>query len=120
MILKNVRHHWMIIWEVEKKLFWLILKRMIRDKVFADYQIPKLDLQLVLKFKKEQLPWFANWQHWGKGEYVTGLEPATNPLIGQAKARENGSLIFIEPGESKYYDLELEVLNNDGNDHRNF
>lgn len=72
---------------------------------------PKIGLSALLKFKKEQLPWFANWQHWGKGEYVTGLEPATNQLIGQAKARENGSLIFIEPGESRYYDLELEVLN---------
>lgn len=73
---------------------------------------PKIGIAALLKFKKEQLPWFANWQHWGKGEYVTGLEPATNQLIGQKKARENGSLIFIEPGETKYYDLELEVLNN--------
>ncbi|MCF0057034.1 aldose 1-epimerase family protein [Dyadobacter sp. CY356] len=71
----------------------------------------KIGISALIKFKKEQLPWFANWQHWGKGEYVTGLEPATNQLIGQAKARENGSLIFIEPGESKHYDLELEVLN---------
>lgn len=72
----------------------------------------KIGIAALLKFKKEQLPWFANWQHWGKGEYVTGLEPATNQLIGQKKARENGSLIFIEPGETKHYDLELEVLNN--------
>ncbi|MBE9464201.1 aldose 1-epimerase family protein [Dyadobacter subterraneus] len=74
---------------------------------------PKIGIAAVLKFQKEQLPWFANWQHWGKGEYVTGLEPATNQLIGQAKARENGSLIFIKPGESRYYDLELKVLNNE-------
>lgn len=71
----------------------------------------KISLSALLKFKKEQLPLFANWQHWGKGEYVTGLEPATNRLIGQAKAREDGTLIFIKPGETKYYDLELEVLN---------
>jgi len=71
---------------------------------------PKIGLAVALKFKKEQLPWFANWQHWGKGEYVTGLEPSTHPLTGQAKAREDGSLIFIEPGESRIYELELDVL----------
>jgi hypothetical protein len=72
----------------------------------------KLGLAVALKFKKEQLPWLANWQHWGKGEYVTGIEPSTHPLTGQAKAREDGTLIFIEPGESKSYELELNVLTN--------
>lgn len=70
----------------------------------------KLGLAVALKFNKEQLPWFANWQHWGKGEYVTGLEPTTHPLTGQAKTREDGSLIFIAPGERRTYDLELDVL----------
>jgi hypothetical protein len=70
----------------------------------------RLGLAVALKFKKEQLPWLANWQHWGKGEYVTGLEPSTHPLSGQSKAREDGTLIFIEPGESRSYDLELEII----------
>jgi hypothetical protein len=70
----------------------------------------RLGLAVAMRFKKAQLPWFANWQHWGKGEYVTGLEPSTHPLSGQAKAREDGSLIFIAPGESRIYELELEVL----------
>jgi galactose mutarotase-like enzyme len=70
----------------------------------------KLGLAVAMKFKKDQLPWFANWQHWGKGEYVTGLEPSTHPLTGQAKAREDGTLIFIEPGEKREYDVELEVI----------
>ena len=68
-----------------------------------------------LSFNKEQLPWLTNWQHWGKGEYVTGLEPGTNPPIGQAKAREQDSLIFLEPGESRKYDIEFEVLNDEQN-----
>ena len=70
----------------------------------------KLGFAVALKFKKEQLPWMANWQHWGKGEYVTGLEPSTHPLNGQAKAREDGSLIFIQPGEKREYDVELEII----------
>lgn len=70
----------------------------------------KIGLGVYLKFKKSQMPWLTNWQHWGKGEYVTGLEPGTHPPIGQAKAREQHTLIFLEPGETRSYDLEIEVL----------
>lgn len=71
---------------------------------------PHLGIALTFKFQKSQLPWLSNWQHWGRGEYVTGLEPGTHPPIGQAKAREQNSLIMIAPGERRKYDLELEVI----------
>lgn len=70
----------------------------------------RLGLALIIKFNKAQLPWLTNWQHWGEGEYVTGLEPGTNPPIGQAKAREENSLIYLSPGEKRMYDLEIEIL----------
>jgi hypothetical protein len=75
---------------------------------------PTIGLALSLRFKKEQLPWLINWQHWGKGEYVTGLEPSTNTLIGQAKARERKELILLQPGETRTYDVEIEVSENAG------
>lgn len=70
----------------------------------------QIGLALALRFQKKQLPWLTNWQHWGKGEYVTGLEPGTHPPIGQAKAREQEELIFLQPGETRAYNLEIEVL----------
>jgi hypothetical protein len=70
---------------------------------------PDLGLAVAIRFEKNQLPWLTNWQHWGKGEYVTGLEPGTNPPIGQAEARKQDQLIHIEAGESMAYDLELIV-----------
>lgn len=70
-----------------------------------------LGIGLFIKFNTDQLPWLINWQHWGKGEYVTALEPATNPPIGQAKARKEGSLIQLAPGEKRVYDLEINVVN---------
>ena len=73
---------------------------------------PQIGIALALRFQKKQLPWLTNWQHWGKGEYVTGLEPGTNPPIGQAKAREQNDLTLIAPGERRKYDLEMEVLYN--------
>ena len=69
-----------------------------------------LGLAVALHFQKEQLPWLTNWQHWGKREYVTGLEPGTNKVIGQKKAREEGALVMLQPGETRHYELEFEVL----------
>ena len=70
----------------------------------------RIGLGLVMRYKKRQLPCLANWQHFGPGEYVTALEPGTNPPIGQAKAREQKTLIHIAPGKSRTYDLEMTVL----------
>ena len=60
-----------------------------------------LGVAVVMRFNKAQLPWLTNWQHWGEGEYVTGIEPGTNPPIGQAKARKEKTLVFLAPGEEK-------------------
>lgn len=70
-----------------------------------------LQIAVQLTFNKNQLPWLINWQHWGNGEYVTGIEPATHPPIGQANARKDHTLIFLQPGEKKNYDVRIEVLN---------
>jgi hypothetical protein len=73
----------------------------------------RIGIALALCFQKKELPWLMNWQHWGKGEYVTGLEPATHPPLGQAKTRENGTLIMLEPGETRHYHLKIGILEED-------
>lgn len=70
----------------------------------------RIGLALVMRYKKRQLPCLANWQHFGPREYVTALEPGTNPPIGQSKAREQKTLVHIAPGKSRTYDLEMAVL----------
>jgi hypothetical protein len=70
----------------------------------------RLGLAMAMRYKKEQLPCLANWQHWGPGEYVTGLEPGTNPPTGQARARVQKRLIYLDPGQTRTYDLEIHVL----------
>lgn len=69
-----------------------------------------LGLALKMRYAKAQLPWLTNWQHWGFGDYVTALEPGTNPPTGQNRARQEGNLILLEPGETRIYQLELEIL----------
>ncbi|MBK5277296.1 MAG: aldose 1-epimerase family protein [Bacteroidia bacterium] len=73
----------------------------------------KLGFALSMRFNKKQLPVLVNWQHWGPGEYVTALEPSTNTLIGQSKARAQNELIQIAPGETRTYDIELKIINNE-------
>lgn len=68
-----------------------------------------LGLALRLSFDKRQLPWLTNWQHWGKGEYVTGLEPGTNPPLGQQKLRERKELIMLKPREKRTYELSIHL-----------
>lgn len=82
-------------------------------KCICGFYNSQIGIALALRFDKKQLPWLTNWQHWGKGEYVTGLEPGTHPPIGQAKAREDQQLIFLQPAEMRAYDLEIEVFEND-------
>ena len=69
-----------------------------------------LGFAVTLAFKNEQLPWLTNWQHWGPGEYVTGLEPGTNPPLGQKLMRERNELIILKPNEKKIYNLSLSIL----------
>ncbi len=72
-----------------------------------------LGFAVTLQFPKKQLPWFINWQHWGANEYVTGLEPANIPPIGQAAARQRGELELLAPGASKTYDLAVRIITNE-------
>ncbi len=69
----------------------------------------KIGLELEMKFKKTQLPKLCNWQHWGSGEYVTGIEPGTNWPIGQKAARENGELVFLQPNEKRKFSIEIKI-----------
>ncbi len=76
---------------------------------------PTIELAVALEFNKQELPWMTNWQHWGKGEYVTGIEPGTHPPIGQSKARENQTLIFIAPGHRVQYNLSFKAIHGNEN-----
>jgi len=89
---------------------FILPKADANNQVVCGYANDELELAFKISFSKEQFPWLINWQHWGKNEYVTALEPATNPPIGQTAAKENGTLIYLEPGEKREYELKLEVL----------
>ena len=46
----------------------------------------------------------------GEGEYVLGIEPGNCHVGGRKKAREDGTLEFIKPGEIREFKLEVEIV----------
>jgi hypothetical protein len=69
---------------------------------------------VVLRYDAERFPFFFQWRYLAAGTYVTGLEPSTNDLLGREEERAQGRLTLLEPGESRAYENEIELV--DGSD----
>lgn len=68
-------------------------------------------LALAIRFDPVQLPALFTWRMLGCGTYVMGIEPANCATIeGRVTAEKLGTLPFLEPGESRQYDLEFEAI----------
>ncbi len=65
---------------------------------------------LYISFRRDQLPRLIEWKMCAAGNYVVGLEPANCWADGRAAHRQRGDLQFLEPGETRHYDLEIGVL----------
>lgn len=65
---------------------------------------------LYVKYRQEELPCFNQWKMMSEKVYSVGMEPATNWVLGRAKAREDGLLQYLEPGEERNYHLEIGVV----------
>jgi hypothetical protein len=63
-----------------------------------------------VRFPIAELPRLIEWKMMGQGHYVCGLEPSTNWVGGRAGERAAGRLTYLEPGESRHYNLEIGVL----------
>jgi hypothetical protein len=72
---------------------------------------PQLGLGLRWKYKTAELPYLMEWKMMGEGAYVVGIEPANcNGLGGRATTREAGQLPMLAPGESRSYNISVEVV----------
>ena len=69
-----------------------------------------LETALAIRFNKNQLFNFGQWKQMGEGEYVLGMEPSNCYVGGRADARQNNTLEYLEPGEIKRFDLDIEIV----------
>ena len=63
-----------------------------------------------ITYDKTTMPYFTQWKNPSQGEYTTGLEPANCRVEGRAKYRDDGALIFLDPGEVVEYTTKFGVL----------
>lgn len=63
-----------------------------------------------LRYRLSELPRFIEWKMVSQGEYVLGLEPANCLVEGRDKERQRGTLVHLEPGETRSYHLQVEIL----------
>jgi hypothetical protein len=80
----------------------------IRNPHFPLPGAPK-PVSVHLSWSPPQLPRLVQWKMAGAGEHVLGIEPANCHVEGRAVERERGTLEILSPGESRTYDLTLEV-----------
>jgi hypothetical protein len=70
----------------------------------------KLGLAFELEYEHAMLPRLSNWQHFGPGgSYVTGVEPFSGSLLGKANDDHPRAEQWLEPGESKRYQVTMKV-----------
>jgi len=63
-----------------------------------------------LSWDSATMPHFFEWQNLRDGAYAVGLEPSTNHVEGELAARENGTIAWLEHGESREYRSSIRVL----------
>ena len=56
------------------------------------------------------MPHFFEWQNLRSGQYAVGLEPSTHRVSGDAAARDDGSMIWLEHGDRREYSTTVRVL----------
>ena len=65
-------------------------------------------------YRKDQFKFHTMWRMLGEGTYGVAMEPTTNRDAGRFDARERGELMFLQPGESRSYELEIGALDGKG------
>ena len=75
---------------------------------FAMVHNEALGVAAIVRFDASTLPLLCEWKCIRAGDYVLGLEPTTSGVLNRAEARASGLLTYLEPGETREYDVEIE------------
>lgn len=68
-----------------------------------------LGIALSLQFSKEAFPYLTQWNQFGCGDYVLGIEPSSCKMIGRAAAIEQGIADYLMPGEYRDFDVKVKI-----------
>lgn len=80
-------------------------------KTTVEFHNPGLGVCVRWQYPAASLPYLMEWKMMGMGAYVVGIEPANcNGLGGRAATREKRALPLLQPGESRTYQIDFEVM----------
>lgn len=80
------------------------------EGAFAMLHNEKLGMAALLQFDAKAMPLLCQWKCMRAGDYALGLEPTTSGVLGRPAAREDGSLQYLEPGESRQFNMSLSMM----------
>lgn len=82
------------------------------SRVWAAIVNPELDngIGVYVKYDPTNLPILTQWKMMSEGMYVMGIEPCNTFGIGITRQQGLGMLKFLEPGETREYQLEIGIL----------
>jgi hypothetical protein len=70
----------------------------------------RLQFGMQLEWSQAEFPHFFEWLHLREGAYAVALEPGTHAIGGSLAARADGTMIWLEAGESRSYHTTFRVL----------
>jgi hypothetical protein len=70
----------------------------------------RLEIAMAIQFNKKHLYNFTQWKQMGEGDYVLGMKPCNCSVGGRTDNGEKGTLEFLEPGESRVFNLDIEFI----------
>ena len=79
------------------------------DEGFAMLHNEEKGIAAIIRFDARVLPFMCQWKCMRAGEYALGLEPTTSGVVNRSEARELGNLTYLEPGESREYNVSIEL-----------
>jgi hypothetical protein len=70
----------------------------------------RLHMGVQVDWSAQEFPYFFEWLHLRQGAYAVGLEPSTHDVGGETAARANGTMTWLQAGQSRSYHTLFSVL----------
>ncbi|MBV9129231.1 MAG: aldose 1-epimerase family protein [Verrucomicrobia bacterium] len=67
-------------------------------------------LGILIEVNKDEFPCHFEWQNFQEGQYVIGVEPSTNHVLGKPFAKKRDELIWLEHAAERSYGTRFEFL----------
>jgi hypothetical protein len=93
-----------------EQVFYHDLRTDVEGNTCAALVNHRLALGVAFHYNKKQLLNLTQWKQMGEGEYALGIEPGNCYVGGRLDPRNQDILEFLEPGESKNFAVEVEII----------